>query len=289
MPINWYPGHMAKTVRQLSERVSQVDAVLELVDARLPLGSRNPDVAHVFNKKPLILVLNKCDLADPAVTEKWVDYFTYNNIKAVKVCSVSGAGFSELKSVIRQAARERLRLNEKRGMYGRPVRLIAVGIPNVGKSILINKFVGKKSAAVENHPGVTKNIQWLSSKDGAFSLVDTPGILWPKFDDQIIAEKLAFLGTIKDDIVDFEDLAVKLCEFLLDRYPEITSERYGVSCAGIVEGCPKDKRAYTLLCEIARNRCFLARGNQLDLSKTAAVVINEFRSCKIGRISLEVP
>lgn len=289
MPINWYPGHMAKTVKQLAERVSQVDAVLEVVDARLPLSSRNPDVSCIFEKKPLILVLNKCDLADFAVTEKWVDYFTYNNIKSVKVCASSGYGFGELKSIVLQSVRQRLELNEKRGMYGRTIRIIIVGIPNVGKSMLINKFVGKKSASVENHPGVTKSIQWLPSRDGAFSLVDTPGILWPKFDDQAVAEKLAFLGTIKDDLVDIEDLAAKFCSFLLSEYPEITSERYGISCRSIIDKYPESERAYVLLSEIAKKRCFISRGNQLDFGKTAYVVLNEFRNCKIGRISLETP
>lgn len=289
MPINWYPGHMSKTIRQLTEKVSQVDAVLEVVDARLPLSSRNPEIFCVFQKKPLILVLNKCDLADHDVTVKWIDYFKQNGVKTACISALSGFGFGELKSVVLQSVNGRVQLNRKRGMTGRAVKLMVVGIPNVGKSILINKFTGKKSAAVSNYPGVTRSMQWLNSKDGVFALVDTPGILWPKFEDEVVAEKLAFLGSIKDYVIDCEEIAAKFCHFLSLRYPENIMNRYGVSCDDILNGVSESEIGNKLLCAVARRRGFILRDNQLDLERASNVILTEFRAGKIGRISLETP
>ncbi len=279
--IHWFPGHMTKAGRMIEENVKQVDAVCELLDARIPLASRNPDMDRLAGDKPRVVILNRVDLADPAVTVKWRDYFKRQNMAVVETDSKSGKGVANFSAAVRYVLREKLERYAQKGQATRPLRVMIVGIPNVGKSTFINKVAGKKAAAVSDRPGVTRGRQWISV-DRGLELMDTPGILWPKFDSQEVGELLAVTGAVKDDVLDRELLASNFLTRLAKLYPEAIQARYKLK---EIEG----KHGYELLEEAARRRGFLISGGELDLERMSAVLLDEFRGGKLGRMSLEWP
>ncbi len=276
--IQWFPGHMAKTRRLIKETLNIVDAVAEIVDARIPLSSRNPELADIIADKPRIILLNKCDMADSKVTAQWIEHYTRHNIPAIAVDCRTGRGLDKFKTVTKETLAERLEYYKSKGMVGRGLRTMVVGIPNVGKSSFINKMAGGSKAKVENRPGVTRGNQWFRI-DKDLELLDTPGVLWPKFDDQTVGERLAFTGAVTDRILDVELLAVRLLEILMQEYPELLIARYGKLNFEV--------EPYELLEQIGRRRGFLQRGNAIDTERAANMLLEEYRNCKIGRITLE--
>lgn len=278
MNIQWYPGHMTKAKRAMKEDIKLIDLIIELVDARVPLSSRNPDIDELGAGKARIILLNKSDLASERWNEAWNEYFTGKGFHVIKVNSRSGAGLKQLNSVVSEACKEKIERDRRRGILNRPVRAMVVGIPNVGKSTFINSFAGKACAKTGNKPGVTKGNQWIRLNK-TVELLDTPGILWPRFEDQAVGLKLAFIGSINDEILNKGELAAKLLKFLMERYPEVLTERYQI------EG----KDPYQALEQIARVRACLLKGNELDIKKAANILIEDFRSGKLGRITLEFP
>jgi len=278
--IQWFPGHMAKTRRKISESLSLVDAVVEIVDSRIPVSSRNPELMGIINKKPLLIVLNKSDLADDAVNAEWCTHYEKQGIHAIVVDAKSGKGTDAFKSKIKFILKDKLAQYKEKGIVGKKLRIMIVGIPNVGKSSFINKLCKSKRAKVEDRPGVTRGNQWYTVDD-QLELLDTPGVLWPKFEDQLVGEHLAFCGAIKDDIMDRELLAMRLAEFLSINYPKLLTARYKVS--------DFDMDSYDLLCSIGKARGMMMRGGEVDTERAAAMLLDEFRSAKIGRISIESP
>ncbi len=275
--IQWFPGHMAKTRRLLAESLGLVDAVAEIVDSRIPASSRNPELAGIVAGKPRIILLNKCDMADPSATEKWIKSYRDEGLTAIAVDCRSGKGLNMFKSSVKNLLSDRLEYYRSKGMVGKPLRIMVVGIPNVGKSSFINRMAGAGRAKVENRPGVTRGNQWFRI-DNELELLDTPGVLWPKLDDPEVGEKLAFTGAVKDEVVDTEWLAVRLLELLSCRYMPLLSQRYGVE---------KDE-PYEMLSQIARKRGMVIRGGEGDTERAANMLLTEFRTQKIGRITLEV-
>ena len=280
--IQWFPGHMAKTRRLISENLKNVDAVIELLDARIPYSSRNPEISRLCVGKPSIILLNKASLADPIVTNEWKKHLINENTVCIETDCVSGAGLNQIAPAIRKLCSEKLERYESRGMVGRSLKAMVVGIPNVGKSSLINKLCGNKKAKVENRPGVTMDKQWVSTNIGIL-LLDMPGVLWPKFDDPTIGENLAITGAIKDDILDIESVAVTLCGRLRRMYPSLLCERYKLGEIPDEENVDN----YDLLCMIGKKRGFLVSGGEVNTERTANMLIDEFRAAKIGRISLD--
>lgn len=278
MQFQWYPGHMTKAKRQMQEDIKLVDLVIELVDARVPLSSRNPDIDELGKNKARLILLNKADLADERANEAWMRYFEKMGYYAVRIDARNRGGMKAVQAVILEACKEKMERDRKRGIKNRPVRAMVVGIPNVGKSTFINTFAGKACAKTGNKPGVTKGKQWIRLNKNV-ELLDTPGILWPKFEDQSVGLKLALIGSIKDEILNIDELSLELLRYLLEQYPELLKERYEVT----------DNDAVKVLCQIAENRNCLKKGNELDYSKAAALVLDEFRTGKIGRITLEKP
>ncbi len=276
--IQWFPGHMAKTKRKIVEQLKIIDAVVEIIDARIPVSSRNPDLAGIICNKPHIVLLNKCDMADPIQTEKWVEYFKANNIYAVAVDCKSGKGLNLFKDIVKTVLAGQLESYKEKGMIGKPLRVMAVGIPNVGKSSFINRISRGASAKVENRPGVTRGNQWFTV-DKQLELLDTPGVLWPKFEDEKVGEHLAFTGAVTDRILDTELLAVRLLEILVEEYPHLLKERYKIE-----EFLPEP---YDNLCEIGKKRGMVMRGGVVDTERAASMLLEEYRNCKIGRITLE--
>ena len=283
MNIQWYPGHMTKTRRQIEADLKQVDAVCEIVDARIPMSSRNPDVDSICGNKPRVIVLNRMDLADPAATKQWADYFKKKGMTVVCTDCKSRKGIADFTPAARIACAEKLERDAKRGM-NRPLRVMVVGIPNVGKSTLINQISGRKGAKAENRPGVTRGKQWVTVDNGLL-LLDTPGILWPKFEDPQVGLMLAATGAVKEDVLDLEELACRLMQLLWNRYPEAIKERYGVE--GVDEDCQFP--GYELLMQAGRKRGFLMRGNEINTERMAKVLVDEYRSAKLGRFTLEMP
>lgn len=282
--IQWFPGHMAKTRRLITENLSQVDIVIELLDARIPRSSRNPEIDKLTGQKPRLTLLTKASLADPAATKKWIEYYSrQSGHRALAVDTVTGEGIKAIQPAVREVLAEKLQRYADRGMSGRAVRAMIVGIPNVGKSSLVNKLGGKKAAKVENRPGVTLTKQWVTTNIG-IELMDMPGVLWPKFDDKITGENLAFTGAIRDAILDIEELASLLCRRLYDIVPDLFCTRYKLDKTALTEASP-----YDLLCAVAKKRGFLISGGELDTERAAAIVLDEFRGVKIGRITLELP
>ncbi len=280
--IQWFPGHMAKTRRLISANLKLVDAVVEIVDARLPLSSRNPEMDSMTRNKPRIILLNKTDLADSEATCKWINYFRNTGAEALAVDCRSGKGIkSVLPSVRSKVLKELMEKREKNGIKTDSVRLMIVGIPNVGKSSLINKLAGTKRAKVEDRPGVTRTKQWVKL-DNNSELLDMPGVLWPKFEDQAVAVRLAFTGAISDDILDIETLAMKLLVYLASNYPSELSARYKIEIE-------QDDTGLILLEKIGRKRGMMISGGEINYERAAITVIDEFRSGKIGRITLELP
>ena len=277
MNVQWYPGHMTKAKRQMQEDLKLIDLIIELVDARVPLSSRNPDIDKLGQNKSRLILLNKADLADDRQNEAWKEYFQKQGIYVVKVDSRNGAGMKTIQNVIQEACREKIERDRKRGIKNRPIRAMVAGIPNVGKSTFINTFAGKACAKTGNRPGVTKGKQWIRLNKNV-ELLDTPGILCPKFEDQQVGMRLAFVGSIKDDILNMEELALELINYLRENYPGMLNGRYGISEEGA---------AVEVLGELARARGCLKRGEELDYTKASGVLFDDFRSGKIGRITLE--
>ena len=277
MNVQWYPGHMTKAKRQMQEDLKLIDLIIELVDARVPLASRNPDIDRLGQNKSRLILLNKADLADDRQNEAWKEYFQKQGIHVVKVDSRNGAGMKIIQNVIQEACKEKIERDRKRGIKNRPIRAMVAGIPNVGKSTFINTFAGKACAKTGNKPGVTKGKQWIRLNKNV-ELLDTPGILWPKFEDQNVGIRLAFVGSIKDDILNMEELALMLIEFLKDRYPGLLEDRYGIT---------PESTSVENLGEIARARGCLKKGDELDYTKASGILFDDFRSGKIGRVTLE--
>lgn len=285
MNIQWYPGHMAKAKRTMQEDLRLVDLIIELIDARAPLASRNPDIDELGRGKSRLVLLNKADLADEKENDNWVDYFERLGFFAVKINSRSGAGVRQILPAVRKACKEKLERNRRRGIINRPVRAMVAGIPNVGKSTFINSYAGKASAKTGNKPGVTKGNQWIRLNP-SLELLDTPGILWPKFDDQKAGLFLAFIGSINDEVLNREELATELLLHLCERYPENLYKRY--SFAPLSQK-PDARQAFGLLEDIARLRGCLGKGGEPDCHKAAGLVLDDFRSGRLGRITLETP
>ena len=274
---------MAKTRRLIKENLRYTDIVIELLDARIPLSSRNPEIASLVGEKPLLTLLNKSTTADPAVTSSWIKAYRDEGKFALDVDCISGSNISKISAAVREILKEKIAKNESRGMAGKQLRAMIVGIPNVGKSSLVNKLSKSKKAKVEDRPGVTLNKQWIST-DLGFDLLDMPGVLWPKFEDRTTGENLALTGAIKDTILDTEELGSILCLRLCSRYPELFFARYKLS-----EDSVKDKKGYEILEEVGRKRGHLMAGGEINTERTALMLLDEFRGCKIGRISLEKP
>lgn len=281
MNIQWFPGHMTKTRRMMQESQKLTDVVVELVDARIPLSSRNPSIDEIFPSKPRLLIMNKCDIADPALNDMWLKYFSEKGIAAKAVSSTSGKSLSEIFTSCKEVLREKTEHEKARGLVNRSVKLMVVGIPNVGKSSFINKLSGRKNAATGDRPGVTRGKQWIRLDNG-FEILDTPGILWPKFEDESEGEKLAFTGAIKDEIVDMEYLASELLVFLRDNYPHSLEGRYKMTDFSAMSG-------YELLELLGKKRGFLVSGGKTDTERAARILLDEFRGAKLGRITLEKP
>lgn len=280
--IQWFPGHMAKTRRAIAANLKLVDAVVELLDARTPFSSQNPEIDSLTAKKPRLVLLNKSDLADASATQKWLEYFEKRGIAALAVDCRSGKGMNRIMPELRKKVlAELMEKRERSGMSGAPVRLMILGIPNVGKSSLINRMAGSKRTKVEDRPGVTRVKQWVKLKDNT-ELLDMPGVLWPKFEDQSAAVRLAFTGAISDDILDIETLAMKLLCFLAESYPDNLKERFKIELSGEEDGLE-------LLEKVGRKRGMVISGGEINTERAAITVLDEFRSGKLGRITLEMP
>ena len=280
MNIQWYPGHMTKTRRQIEADLKQVDAVCEIVDARIPMASRNPDIDTICANKPRIVILNRMDLADPAATKRWSEYFKSKGMAAVPTDCKSRRGIGDFQPAVRSVLKEKIERNAAKGM-NKPVRVMVVGIPNVGKSTLINQISGRKGAKAENRPGVTRGKQWVTVDSGLL-LLDTPGILWPKFEDPEVGMMLAYTGAVKDGVIDIEELACRLIKLLHQRYPQALKDRYGIDTADDIPG-------YELLEMAGRKRGFLISGGEINTERMAKVLVDEYRSGKLGRFTLEEP
>ncbi len=279
MHFQWYPGHMTKAKRMMQEDIKLIDLVIELVDARVPISSRNPDIDELGKNKARLILLNKSDLAEEKQNDAWVDYFKNKGFSVVKVNSKRGGGIKSIQGVIQEACKEKMERDRKRGILNRPVRAMVVGIPNVGKSTFINSFAGKACAKTGNKPGVTKGKQWIRLNKNV-ELLDTPGILWPKFEDQTVGLRLAFIGSIKDEILNTEELAAEMIQFMKKHYPGVLAEKYTIE---------EVEDPYVCLGKIAESRHCLLKGNELDYSKAAILLIDDFRNGKLGRITLEFP
>ena len=282
MNIQWYPGHMTKTRRMMEENLKLVDAVCELLDARIPYSSRNPDIAALCGSKPRMVILNRADLADPQMTARWLEYFRSQGLTAIQTDCKSRKGVAAFVPAVRTLLAEKLRRYAEKGQAGRPLKLMIVGIPNVGKSTFINQISGRKGAKAENRPGVTRGKQWVTEDKGVL-LLDTPGILWPKFDDPDVGVKIAYTGAVKDDVLDIEALGCHLMRRLFERYRSAVDERYRL------DGLPDDTPGYALLEAAGRKRGFLLRGGEIDTERMARVVLEEYRSGKLGRLTFEGP
>ena len=277
MHFQWYPGHMTKAKRMMEENIKLIDLIIELVDARIPISSRNPDIDQLGKHKARLILLNKADLAEDKWNDKWVTYFQDMGHSVLKINSTKSGQVKAIHKVIEEACREKRERDKKRGILNRPVRAMVVGIPNVGKSTFINNLAGKACTKTGNRPGVTKGKQWIRLNKNV-ELLDTPGILWPKFEDQTVGLNLALVGSIKDDILNTEDLSLELITLLLSNYPSVLHQKYG-----IIE--KKDK--YRCLEQIARSRNCLLKGGELDLQKASRLLLDDFRNGRLGRITLE--
>lgn len=280
MNIQWYPGHMTKTRRQIEADLKMVDAVCEIVDARIPISSRNPEIDSICAGKPRIVILNRTDLADSRATKEWIKYFKNKGIAAVATDCKSKKGISEFQPTVRSVLREKLERNAAKGM-NKPMRIMIVGIPNVGKSTFINQISGRKGAKAENRPGVTRGKQWVTV-DPSLLLLDTPGILWPKFEDPKVGMMLAYTGAVKEDVIDIEELSCMLAELLWRYYPQAVIDRYGIEAE---PGTP----GYQLLEIIGRKRGYLLAGGEINTERMAKVLLDEYRTGKLGLFTLEMP
>lgn len=279
MNFQWYPGHMTKAKRQMQEDIKLIDLVIELVDARIPLSSRNPDIDELGKNKYRLILMNKADLADKEQTKKWAEYFKAKGFFVVSLDARTKNSMKSITDIVMEACKEKIERDRKRGIKNRPVRAMVVGIPNVGKSTFINSYAGKACAKTGNKPGVTKGKQWIRLNKNV-ELLDTPGILWPKFEDQMVGLRLALIGSIKDEILNIDELAMELIKYLRVNYPGIINERYEVD---------ESKELTDIILDIAKNRNCLLKGGEPDYSKAASLVIDDFRSGKMGNITLETP
>ena len=279
--LHYFPGHMKKTQRAIEESIKKVDAVCEILDARIPLSSRNPDIDALTAGKPRLIVLNHTDQADSERTKLWAAYFRSCGCAVLETAAKSGAGIKGFQPAVRALLADKLRRYEEKGQAGRTIRVMVVGIPNVGKSTFINRVAGKTRAKAENRPGVTRSNQWVNV-GGGLELLDTPGILWPKFEDQQAALRLAFIGAIRDEVMDLEELACYLMEFLAQNYPACLEERYKITPEAGESG-------YDLLLRAGRKRGFLISGGEVDTERMAKILMDEFRGGKLGRFTLELP
>ena len=279
MNVQWYPGHMTKAKRQMQEDIKLIDLIIELVDARVPLSSRNPDIDELGKNKARMILLNKADLADERQNRAWMEYFKEKGIYAVSIDSRNKGSMKAVSAAITEACKEKTERDRRRGIKNRPVRAMVVGIPNVGKSTFINALAGKACTKTGNKPGVTKGKQWIRLNKNV-ELLDTPGILWPKFEDQTVGLRLAFIGSIKDEILQTEELASELVKFLNQSYPGVLEEKYTIESS---------EDNYEVLRRIAESRHCLVRGSELDVEKAAAILLDDFRNGRLGRLTLELP
>ena len=277
--VQWFPGHMAKTRRLIKECLPSVDAVTEILDARMPISSSNPELNELIGNKPLIVLLNKCDVADENATRRWLNYFNEKGIYALAVDCKSGNGLNKYVPLLREVLKDKIASNEAKGMIGKPLRIMVVGIPNTGKSSFINRMAGRNRAKVADKAGVTRHNQWFVIENG-IELLDTPGVLWPKFDDPKIGDRLAFIGSVKDEVFDSETLAVRLLEVLSRDYPDRLSERYRIDDFSELE-------AYEILELIGRKRGMMMRGGEIDTLRASIMLLDEYRAGKLGRITLD--
>lgn len=282
--IQWFPGHMAKTRRLITECLPLVDVVIEILDSRIPRSSENPEITDLIGNKPRLTVLSKAILADQNMTVKWKNHFIQNNRNCIFIDCISGFGMNNIEPAVREILSDKLENYERKGMSGRTVKAMVVGIPNVGKSSLINKLAGKKKAKVEDRPGVTLTKQWVQTSIG-IDLLDMPGVLWPKFEDQAVGEALAMTGAIKDTILDTEHIAVSLCGRIRKSYPLLLAERYKLGDMSQYD----DLQDYEIFELIGRKRGFLISGGEVNFERTANILLDEFRAGRIGRITLELP
>ncbi|NSW91078.1 MAG: ribosome biogenesis GTPase YlqF [Firmicutes bacterium] len=294
MNIQWFPGHMVKAKRMVSENLKFVDVVIEILDARIPFSSKNPEIDKILKSKPKIVVFNKADLADEKLSQEWSAWYGARGFQNVFIDSIRGKGIDRLKSILQEMMKEKIEREKQKGKIYRPIRTMVVGIPNVGKSSLINKIAGKSRTATGDKPGITRQKQWIRLDKG-IEMLDMPGILWPKFDDPNVGLNLAFTGAIKDDVIDIVDVASKLMEKLNKTYPELLKLRYKLDITDIknltdINNLGDEvQQGYRLLVCAGRNRGCLISGGNVDLNRIAAIVLDEFRGGKIGRITLEKP
>lgn len=281
MNIQWYPGHMSKARKLILENLKLVDIVIEILDARIPYSSKNPDIDKLAAGKKRIIVMNKSDLADSKITSLWINYFNEQGYSAIEVNSINGKGVLQVEKLARELLKEKIERDKNRGRIFRPIRAMVVGIPNVGKSTFINKLVGKSSAKTGDRPGVTKGKQWIKIKKD-FELLDTPGILWPKFEDKKVGLNLAYIGSIRQEILDNYNLSLELLDLLANRFPDSLKERYKLTDI-------ESKTPTELLTEIGKKRGFLVKGGEVDYSRTSLMILDELRAGKLGYISLESP
>lgn len=279
--INWFPGHMKRTERRLTAVLPLIDAVAEIVDARIPVSSRNPDLNGIVAGKPRLILLNKCDIADPAATQKWISFYKQKGIIAIPVDCKTGRGTEKFISAVKSLMADKLEYYDKKGMVGKPIRIAVVGIPNVGKSSFINRISKMSKAEVADKPGVTRGNQWFKIDD-RLELLDTPGVLWPKFDDKTVGEHLAFTGAVKDQILDTELLSMRLIECLSEFYPEKLTDRYKVDPS-------QYDGSYELLCAIGKKRGMIVRGGEVDTERASIMLLDEYRGGKLGGLTLEMP
>lgn len=279
MHFQWYPGHMKKAKRAMQEDIKLIDVVIELVDARIPYSSKNPDIDTLAANKSRILLLNKCDMADPSTLQKWIQYYESKGYLALGITAKKKNELKQVNALIQKACQEKIERDRKRGILNRPVRAMIVGIPNVGKSTFINSFAGKACTKTGNKPGVTKGKQWIRINKQV-ELLDTPGILWPKFEDQTVGQHLAFIGSIKDELIQSVDLALDLIEFLTSAYPGTLQQQYEIDGT---------KDSADILKEVAVNRGCMKKGNELDYDKAAFMILDDFRNARMGRITIEKP
>lgn len=279
MNYQWYPGHMTKAKRMMQENISLIDLVIELVDARIPFSSRNPDIDELGKNKSRLILLNKSDLADPNMNQAWMAFFKAQGFYVLEINAKTGQGLKAIQGMVKEACREKIERDRKRGIKNRPVRAIVVGIPNVGKSTFINSFAGKACTKTGNKPGVTKGKQWIRLNKNV-ELLDTPGILWPKFEDQAVGKKLAISGSIKDDILNITELAANLATFIRKTYPGTLTLRYQIE---------EQEDAYAMLADIAVVKCCLMKGGEPNIDKAASMLIDDFRNLRLGKLTLEVP
>lgn len=281
--IQWFPGHMTKTKRQIQASLKLVDAVAEIIDARIPVSSRNPDLDSIIQNKPRVVLMNKCDIADPSSTQKWINYFKNNGIVAIPIDCKTGRGINKFVSSVNEVLKEKIEKQKAKGLLNPTVRVMIVGIPNVGKSTFINRISKNRKAKAEDKPGVTRGNQWFTINKG-FEVLDTPGVLWPKFEDKIVGERLAFTGAVKDQIMDTELLAMRLLDFLKVEKNPIFVERFKLQNEPI-----EDIESYELLELIGRKRGMLISGGEIDTERAAIMLLDEYRSAKLGKYTFELP